>query len=63
MNRREFFRRVSKLPPEDQTAINELIGILMERPELGQVIGEYIANHETVSCARNVLDAVKEAMQ
>jgi len=51
------------LPPEDQTAINELIGILMERPELGQVIGEYIASHETISRARDVLEAVKEAMQ
>ena len=59
----EFNKRWAMLPPEDQIAINELIGILMERPELGQVIGEYIANHETVSRARDVLDAVKEAMQ
>jgi len=59
----EFNERWAMLPPEDQEAINELIGILMERPELGQVIGEYIANHETVSRARDVLDAVKEAMQ
>jgi hypothetical protein len=50
-------------PPEDQEAINELIGILMERPELGRVIGEYIASHETISRARDVLEAVKEAMQ
>ena len=59
----EFNERWAMLPPEDQEAINELIGILLERPELGQVIGEYIANHETVSRARDVLDAVKEAMQ
>lgn len=59
----EFNERWAMLPPEDQEAINELIGILMERPELGQVIGEYIANHETISRARDVLDAVKEAMQ
>lgn len=58
----EFNERWAKLPPEDQEAINELIGILMERPELGQVIGEYMANHETISRARDVLEAVKEAM-
>lgn len=59
----EFNERWAMLPPEDQTAINELIEILMERPELGQVVGEYMANHETISRARDVLDAVKEAMQ
>ena len=59
----EFNERWAMLPPEDQEAINELIGILMERPELGRVIGEYIASHETISRARDVLEAVKEAMQ
>lgn len=60
MNIQELRRHWSMLHPEERKAVNELIGILNDRPESGAIVGEYLNTHDSIPHARYMLDTVRE---